>query len=155
MCSVRPAAGRAVRCRPGDKHQAVLNRSPALHPWVVLDDAVLRRRVGGADVMAEQIDHLTVMAQRPNVDIQILPFTSGAHAKGSGGHFLILGRDDEENPLGSMNVVYLELHRRGLYLDAPVDVQNYKLMFGYRRSQAADTSASLELLTAARQEPTS
>lgn len=137
------------------KRQAILNRSPALHLWVVLDDAVLRRRVGGADVMAEQIDHLTVMAQRPNVDIQILPFTSGAHAAGSGGHFLILGRDDEENPLSSMNVVYLELHRRGLYLDAPVDVQNYKLMFDYLRSQAADTSASLELLTAARQEPTS
>lgn len=78
--------------------------------------------------MAEQIDHLTVMAQRPNMDIQILPFTSGAHAAGSGGRFLILGRDDEENPLGSMNVVYLELHRRGLYFDAPVDVQNYKLM---------------------------
>ncbi|WP_254399038.1 helix-turn-helix transcriptional regulator [Streptomyces sp. AC602_WCS936] len=137
------------------KRQAILNRSPALHLWVVLDDAVLRRRVGGADVMAEQIDHLTVMAQRPNVDIQILPFASGAHAAGSGGHFLVLGRDDEENPLSSMNVVYLELHRRGLYLDAPVDVQNYKLMFDYLRSQAADTSASLELLTAARQEPTS
>ncbi|MFC7984311.1 helix-turn-helix transcriptional regulator [Streptomyces sp. NPDC057336] len=137
------------------KRQAILDRSPALHLWVVLDDAVLRRRVGGADVMAEQIDHLTVMAQRPNVDIQILPYTSGAHAAGSGGHFLILGRDDEENPLSSMNVVYLELHRRGLYLDAPVDVQNYKLMFDYLRSQAADTSASLELLTAARQESAS
>lgn len=136
------------------KRQAILDRSPAPHLWVVLDDAVLRRRVGGTDVMAEQIDHLSGMAQRANVDIQILRFTAGAHAAGSGGHFLILGRDDEGDPLSSMNVVYLELHRRGLYLDAPADVQSYKLMFDYLRSQAADTSASLELLTAARQELT-
>lgn len=134
------------------KRQSILERSPALHLWAVLDDAVLRRHVGGADVMAEQIDHLHTMAQRPNVDIQILQFTAGAHAAGSGGHFLILGRDDEGDPLSSMNVVYLELHKRGLYLDAPGDVQSYKLMFDYLRSQAADTSVSLELLAAARQE---
>ncbi|WP_251829218.1 DUF5753 domain-containing protein [Streptomyces sp. ATCC 21386] len=134
------------------KRQAILERSPALHLWVVLDDAVLRRNVGGTDVMVEQIAHLHTMAQRPNVDIQILLFTTGAHAAGSGGHFLVLGRDSEDDPLNSMNVVYLELHKRGLYLDSPTEVQSYKLMFDYLRSQAADTSASLELLATAREE---
>ncbi|MFF9486849.1 helix-turn-helix transcriptional regulator [Streptomyces sp. NPDC014676] len=136
------------------KRQAILDRSPALHLWVVLDEAVLRRRVGGIDVMVEQINHLHAMAQRPNIDIQVLQFAVGAHAAGSGGHFLILGRDDEGDPHGSMNVIYLELHRRGLYLDAPADVQNYKLMFDYLRSQAADTSVSLEILADVRQELT-
>ncbi|WP_220213440.1 helix-turn-helix domain-containing protein [Streptomyces shenzhenensis] len=134
------------------RRQTILDRSPALHLWVVLDDAVLKRCVGGVDVMAEQIEHLHVMAQRPNVDIQVLQFTAGAHAAGSGGHFLLLGRDDTGDPVGRMEVVYLELHRGGLYLDAPTDVQNYKLMFDYLRSQAADRSASLELLAAARRE---
>ncbi|MEU1045825.1 helix-turn-helix transcriptional regulator [Streptomyces sp. NPDC005897] len=134
------------------RRQAILERSPALHLWVVLDDAVLRRHVGGATVMSEQIDHLIAMADRPNVDIQILRFSAGAHAAGSGGHFLLLGRDDERDPLSSMNVVYLELHRRGLYLDEPTDVHNYKIMFDYLRSQAADTSTSLDLLAAARRE---
>jgi DNA-binding XRE family transcriptional regulator len=134
------------------KRQAILERSPAFHLWVVLDDAVLRRTVGGTDVMAEQISHLHAMAQRPNVGIQVLQFTAGAHAGGSGGHFLVLGRDDAGNPLSSMEVVYLELHRRGLYLDAPSEVQNYKLMFDYLRSQAASTSASLDLLATAREE---
>ncbi|MEU9637321.1 helix-turn-helix transcriptional regulator [Streptomyces tendae] len=134
------------------RRQAILERSPALHLWVVLDDAVLRRHVGGANVMSEQIDHLIAMADRPNVDIQILRFSAGAHAAGSGGHFLLLGRDDERDPLSSMNVVYLELHRRGLYLDEPTDVHNYKIMFDYLRSQAADTSTSLDLLAAARRE---
>ncbi|MEV4045105.1 transcriptional regulator with XRE-family HTH domain [Streptomyces ambofaciens] len=134
------------------RRQAILERSPALHLWVVLDDAVLRRHVGGETVMGEQIDHLIAMADRPNVDIQILRFSAGAHAAGSGGHFLLLGRDDERDPLSSMNVVYLELHRRGLYLDEPTDVHNYKIMFDYLRSQAADTSTSLDLLAAARRE---
>ncbi|CAM5505243.1 transcriptional regulator [Streptomyces spiroverticillatus] len=134
------------------KRQAILDRSPALHLWVVLDEAVLRRSVGGPEVMAEQIDHLHSMAQRPHVDVQVLQFTLGAHAAGSGGHFVILGREGEGSPLDSMNVVYLELHRRGLYLDAPGEVQGYKLMFDYLRSQAADTAASLKLLAAARQE---
>ncbi len=134
------------------KRQAILERSPALHLWVVLDDAVLRRPVGGTDVMAEQIEYLCTMAQHPNVDVQVLQFAAGAHAAGSGGHFVILGRDDEGDPLNSMNVVYLELHKRGLYLDAPSEVQSYKLMFDYLRSQAADTSVSLDLLAAARQE---
>ncbi len=134
------------------RRQAILERSPALHLWVVLDDAVLRRHVGGAAVMSEQIDHLIAMADRSNVDIQILRFSAGAHAAGSGGHFLLLGRDDERDPLSSMNVVYLELHRRGLYLDEPTDVHNYKIMFDYLRSQAADTSTSLDLLAVARRE---
>ncbi|MDU0254404.1 helix-turn-helix transcriptional regulator [Streptomyces sp. PU10] len=66
------------------RRQAILERSPALHLWVVLDDAVLRRHVGGAAVMSEQIDHLIAMADRPNVDIQILRFSAGAHAAGEG-----------------------------------------------------------------------
>ncbi|MET9197483.1 helix-turn-helix domain-containing protein [Streptomyces olivaceus] len=136
------------------RRQAILDRSPALHLWAVLDDAVLRRHVGGPAVMREQIEHLIAMAGRPNVDIQILRFSAGAHAAGSGGHFLLLGRDDERDPLSSMNVVYLELHRRGLYLDEPTDVHDYKLMFDYLRSQAADTATSLDLLTAARRELT-
>ncbi|MFI1730197.1 helix-turn-helix domain-containing protein [Streptomyces acidicola] len=134
------------------KRQAILDRSPAVHLWVVLDEAVLRRTVGGDEVMTEQIDHLQSMARRPNVDIQVLPCSTGAHAAGSGGHFVILGRDDEGDPLSGVNVVYLELHKRGLYLDAPDEVQSYKLMFDYLRSQAADTSASLNLLASARQE---
>lgn len=136
------------------KRQAVLDRSPTMHLWVVLDDAVLRRTVGGADVMAEQIGHLQAMAQRPNVDIQVLRFSAGAHSAGSGGHFLVLGRDDADDPLSRMDVVYLELHQRGLYLDAPAEVQNYKRMFDCLQSQAADTTVSLDLLAAARQELT-
>ncbi|MFC9019530.1 Scr1 family TA system antitoxin-like transcriptional regulator [Streptomyces albidoflavus] len=49
---------------------------------------------------------------------------------------------------------YVELHRRGLYLDAPGDVSEYKMMMDYLRSAAADTETSRDLLARARQEYT-
>jgi transcriptional regulator with XRE-family HTH domain len=133
------------------KRQEILRRDPALHLWVVLDEAVLRRTVGDNGVMARQLTHLREAAGRPNVDVQVLPFTAGAHAAGAG-HFVVLGRDDEREPLNSMAVVYIEMRRRGLYLDDPEDVGAYKLTFDYLRSQAADATASLRLITEARQE---
>ncbi|MEV0012723.1 helix-turn-helix transcriptional regulator [Streptomyces sp. NPDC047973] len=134
------------------QRQSILDRKPALHLWVVLDQAVLRRAVGDASVMGEQIEHLAAMAERPNIDLQILPASRGAHAAGSGGHFVLLGRDDESNPMASMAVVYLELHRRGLHLDTPDDVRDYKIIFDYLRSTAADPATSRKLLADARQE---
>ncbi|MHC3394691.1 helix-turn-helix domain-containing protein [Streptomyces lavendulocolor] len=136
------------------KRQAILDRSPALHLWVVLDQAVFRRSVGDATVMAEQIDHLCEMAERPKIDIQVLPDSIGAHAAGSGGHFVVLGRNDESDPMASMSVVYLELHRKGLYLDSPRDIAEYKLIFDDLRRDAADPATSLTLMTNARQEHT-
>lgn len=133
------------------RQAAILDRSPTLHLWAVLDEAVLRRPAGDAAVMADQIEHLADLAQRPNVDIQVLPFSKG-HSAGGGGHFLILGRDDVRNPVASMSVVYLELHRRGVYLDDPDDVAAYRLMFDYVRSQAANTTDSIRLLSDARTE---
>ncbi|AEM80915.1 helix-turn-helix domain-containing protein [Streptomyces violaceusniger] len=136
------------------QRQGILARDPALHLWVVLDEAVLRRDVGDREVMAQQMAHLHDMAGEPNIEIQVLPFSAGAHAAGAG-HFVILGRNDERNPLNSMAVVYIEMRRRGLYLDEAEEVAAYKLTFDYLRSQAADTSASLRLLAKARQELTS
>lgn len=133
------------------QRQSILDREAALHLWVILDEAVLRRIVGDEAVMAEQLDHLYEMTQRPNIDIQLLPFSAGAHAAGSG-HFVILGRDDARNPLNSMAIVYIEMRRRGLYLDDVDAVYSYKLSFDYLRSQAADSTASLRLLGTMRQE---
>ncbi|MFH8350457.1 helix-turn-helix domain-containing protein [Streptomyces sp. NPDC018045] len=127
------------------ERQEAIHRSD-LHLWVVLDESVLRREVGGPLVMAEQIGHLHAMAQRPNVDVQVLPFHGGASAAGGGGHFVILGRDDEQQPMNTMAVVYLEMHRRGVYLDNPEDLSSYKLTFAYLCSQAIDPAASLEML---------
>ncbi|MDG9707795.1 helix-turn-helix domain-containing protein [Streptomyces sp. DH10] len=133
------------------KRQDILQRDPALYLWVVLDEAVLHRTVGDNDIMVRQLKHLHKAALSTNIDVQVLPFSAGAHAAGAG-HFVILGRDDEREPLNSMAVVYIEMRRRGLYLDDAEDVAAYKLTFDYLRSQAADTTSSLRLIAGARQE---
>ncbi|MBX9398536.1 DUF5753 domain-containing protein [Streptomyces sp. TRM72054] len=120
------------------QRQDILRRDPALHLWVVLDEAVLRRTVGDAGIMARQFEHLLDVAKSPNVDVQILPFSAGAHTARAG-HFVILGRDDEREPVNSMAIVYIEMRRRGLYLDDAQDVGAHKLTFDYLRSQALDT----------------
>ncbi|MEV7535448.1 helix-turn-helix domain-containing protein [Streptomyces hydrogenans] len=132
------------------KRQEILDRAD-MRLWIVLDHAVLRRQVGSAKTMADQIDHLLDLSRRPRVTVQVLPHDRGAPAAGSGGHFLVLGRDDPD-PMRAMSVAYLELHRRGMYLDDPAEVAEYHQMFQALRTQAADSGQTQDLLTHARSE---
>jgi transcriptional regulator with XRE-family HTH domain len=89
--------------------------------WAVVDEAALRRQLGGPDVMREQIDHLITMSERPNVVIQVVQFRFGGHA-GAGGPFSILrfaGASDVPD------IVYLEQLTSALYLDKRTDVDDY------------------------------
>ncbi|MGD9529288.1 MAG: helix-turn-helix domain-containing protein, partial [Pseudonocardia sp.] len=72
-----PLAGQRVALRM--RRQQLLDRAvpPRLH--VVLDEAVLCRRVGGPAVLAEQLRHLLAVAQRPTVTIQVVEFTAATH----------------------------------------------------------------------------
>ncbi|WP_229868608.1 helix-turn-helix domain-containing protein [Streptomyces chryseus] len=127
------------------KHQAVLTRESPLHLWVVLDQAVLRREVGDREVMASQIDHLIEQAQRPNIDVQVLPWKAGAHAAGLG-HFVTIGSGE------ALGAVYVEMLGGGLYMDTAEDVRRYNTAMDYLRSQAVDTTGSLKILAAERKE---
>lgn len=60
------------------KRQTALD-TPGSEYFVILDEAVLRRQIGGPEVMREQLEHLKEVAKRPSVAIQILPFTAGTH----------------------------------------------------------------------------
>lgn len=88
--------------------------------WAVLDEAVLRRPLGGAKVMRAQIEHLIKMAGLPNVTLQVVPFGAGGHAA-AGGPFTILRFAEP----GLSDVVYLEQLTSALYLDKPADVDLY------------------------------
>ncbi|MFE0654208.1 DUF5753 domain-containing protein, partial [Streptomyces sp. NPDC059534] len=123
---------------------AVLTKAEPLHLWVVLDQAVLQREVGGRQVMAAQIDHLIEQAQRPNIDIQILPWSAGAHAAGVGHCVTITA--------GGITSAYIEMLSGGLYLDTAEGVKIYTTAIDYLHSQAADTTASLQIMSAASEE---
>ncbi|SRR5712691_719563 len=100
--------------------QAVFTRPDAPNIWVVLDEAVMKRPIGGAEVMRAQIKHLIEMSARPNVTIQIVPFQVGGHAA-AGGPFSILRFAEHDLP----DVVYLEQLTSALYLDKQEIVDSY------------------------------
>jgi transcriptional regulator with XRE-family HTH domain len=60
--------------------QRILHRADPPHCWLILDEAALRREVGGPDMMRHQLNHLTEVAKLPNVTLQVIPFTAGLHA---------------------------------------------------------------------------
>jgi len=100
--------------------QQVLDRPDPPHLWAVLDEAVVRRPIGGPDVMRAQIARLIEAAQQTNVTLQVVPFRAGGHA-GAGGAFTVLRFPDHELP----DVVYLEHLTSALYLDKREDVDLY------------------------------
>jgi transcriptional regulator with XRE-family HTH domain len=88
--------------------------------WAVMDEAVLRRPVGGRRVMRAQLHHLAEVSAMPHVTLQVLPFGLGGHA-GEGGSFTILRFDEPDLP----DVVYMEHLTSALYLEARSDVDHY------------------------------
>jgi transcriptional regulator with XRE-family HTH domain len=99
--------------------RTLLDRAEPPALFVVIDEAALRRTIGGADVMARQIDHLVALAGRPNISIQGLPFALGAHAglRGSFIHLEFAG-DDEPDVIFIENAFGDLLYREDLDLTA-------------------------------------
>jgi hypothetical protein len=102
------------------ERQQVLGRPQPPQMWVVVDEAVLRRPIGGPTVMREQVAALIDQTKLPNVRIQVLPFAAGGHAA-LGGAFSLLRFPDQDLP----DVVYVEQLTSALYLDKRDDVEEY------------------------------
>ncbi|NUS02603.1 MAG: helix-turn-helix domain-containing protein [Nonomuraea sp.] len=100
--------------------QELLSRPDAPKLWVVVDEAALRRPLGGAEVMRAQLEHLIEAASWPNVTLQVLPFHVGGHAA-AGGPITVLRFPVPDLP----DVVYLEQLSSALYLDKPEEVDHY------------------------------
>jgi len=103
----------------------VLTRPSPPRLWAVIDEAVLRRLIGGRAVMRAQIEALLEASDQPNVRIQVIPFATGGHAA-AGGAFTILRFPEQELP----DVVYLEHLTNAVYLDRRSDVDQYAAAVG-------------------------
>ena len=90
--------------------------------WAVVDEAVLHRAVGGAEVQREQLAHLLDVTSRPNISLQVVPFQLGGSAAESS--FALLRFPADELP----DVVYLEHLCGALYLDKPDEVEVYAVV---------------------------
>jgi transcriptional regulator with XRE-family HTH domain len=123
--------------------KAILSGPDPTRLWAVLDEAALRRPIGGVRAMRAQLEHLIEMAQQPNVTIQIMPFTSGGHAA-AGGSFSVLHFAEIDLP----DVVYLEQLASAQYLDKQDVVGTYVEVLDRLRVEAATPADSLETLQA-------
>ncbi len=100
--------------------QKLLARPEPPRLWVVVDEAVLRRPIGGPKVMRAQLEQLITLAEQPNVSLQMMPFHFGGHAA-EGGAFTVLRFPEADLP----DVVYLEQLGSAVYLDKREDVDRY------------------------------
>jgi hypothetical protein len=143
---------RRVRLRMA--RQALLTRVTAPpHLAIVLNEAIIRRPVGGVRIMADQLDRLAHIGELPNVSLRIMPFSAGLHPGVMSGSFVILrfprnGEGKETEP----PTVYVDGFTGDLYLDKPNEIGRYDGAFTAIRSTALDEGASRDLIqTAARE----
>ncbi|MFF3465684.1 helix-turn-helix domain-containing protein [Streptomyces sp. NPDC001984] len=122
------------------KRQELLQRDEPPRIWCVIDEAVLRRRVGGSSVMREQLRHLLTISQLPHVTLQVLPFSTGAHAAAVGSFAILRG------PAPELDVVYMDLLGGGLFMEKQPELARYRLAFEYLSAQALDLESSAELV---------
>ncbi|MFJ4838085.1 Scr1 family TA system antitoxin-like transcriptional regulator [Streptomyces sp. NPDC088746] len=107
--------------------------------WMVLDEAVLRRRVGGPLVMADALRHLAKLIQQRRVIIQVLPFGAGGHAA-MGGPLKLMAFPD------APSLAYLDGLGSGQLLDDPASVRSYELTYDLLVASALSPDASLALI---------
>ena len=131
--------GRRVRLRLA--RQTLLTREHPPRLWAVVDEAAMRRPVGGPEVMRGQLEWLIEATKLPNVTLQVLPFEAGAHPA-MVGSFSVLRFPDEELP----DVVYLEHLTSALYLNKPEEVDQYLHVMEGICVRAAPPDRTAELL---------
>jgi len=120
--------------------QGILDRDDPPDLRVLLEEPVLHSCVGGAAVMAAQLEHLAVLGARPNVTIQVVPAAAGAYA-GRSGAFAVA------TIAGEPQAAYLETGVRGMtVLEAGLAGQA-ATMFDDLRDEALSRTRSLELIT--------
>ncbi|MGH3997444.1 MAG: helix-turn-helix domain-containing protein [Pseudonocardiaceae bacterium] len=133
----REATDRLVQLRMRRQDRLYVAEDPLiLH--LILDEAVLHRRIGGEQVMRGQLKRLVTEAQRPNITVQVLPFSVGTHRSMDGSFVVLAFPDSEDNDL-----VYLERHLGDLYLEKEHDVAVYEHMFDALVGQCMSPEQSL------------
>lgn len=121
--------------------QAILSRQPSPQLRVILDEAVVRRQIGGFDVMHRQLRRLIAQGQRENISIRLLPFNAGAH-RGLSGPFILL----EFPPKMGNPLVYSEGMLGGVIRSKQDEVERYRAAFKAIEALALSPPDSVALL---------
>ncbi len=118
--------------------QAKRDSSPTIE--AIIDEAALRRRVGGPEIMREQLRRLLDESEQLHVTLQVIPFEAGVHP-GMQGSFVILQFAEDVH-----DVVYIEASVRDLFLESESDVTRYNRVFEKLRAIASSPDESRDLI---------
>ncbi|GCB50299.1 hypothetical protein SNL152K_7643 [Streptomyces sp. NL15-2K] len=129
------------------QRQELLTRQDPPRLWAVMDETVLRRSVGGPEVMRAQIDKLLEATKLPNVTLQVAPFANGPHP-GTYGPFVLFRFAMPELP----DMVYSEYLTGAVYLDARTEVATHLEVMDRMAAQAATAHRTKEILRDLRKE---
>ncbi|MGH3573031.1 MAG: helix-turn-helix domain-containing protein [Pseudonocardiaceae bacterium] len=123
------------------RQQRLTNEKAPMALRAVLNEAVFHRKVGGSEVMREQVARLREAISQPNITVQVLPFSAGAHP-GMTGPFTMLWF-----PERSMNMVYIELRGGAVYLERPEDIDLHETIFKKLSDLALNEEDTVSLLS--------
>ncbi|MEV5710282.1 helix-turn-helix transcriptional regulator [Actinoallomurus sp. NPDC052274] len=123
------------------RQAALTDRDEPLRFWSIIDEAVLHRVCGSAEVMRAQFARLLELAELPNVMLQVMPAAAGVHP-GVAGSFSILQFPEQYFP----NVVYVENVTGALYVEDEGQVHTHALAFEQMQATALSPEESLTLL---------
>jgi Domain of unknown function (DUF5753)/Helix-turn-helix domain len=130
---------RAVALRLARQHLLARPEPPGY--WVVLDETVLRRPIGGRKVMRAQLERLLDAAAQPKVTVQVIPFAAGWHPA-LYGMFNIFRFPAEQLP----DIVYTETLTGAYYLNKPDESARYTEALDRMSAQAASPQGTLTIL---------
>ncbi|APU15579.1 DNA binding protein with helix-turn-helix domain [Actinoalloteichus sp. GBA129-24] len=122
--------------------QEILNKPSGPRFVGILDEGAVRREVGGPDVMAHQLGHLTKLMREGTIDIRVLPVSLGVHAAMSGSFWI--GEFADATP-----IVHLEHLAHGSFIDEPSDVEPFLTARSNLLAAALDSAESADLIAAA------
>ncbi len=129
--------------------QELLTQDEPVDFRCIIDEAALLRPVGGHDVMRRQLEYLVMVAEWPNVALQVLPLEAGAHA-GMEGSFVLLGFADEADA----DTVYVTMATGGVFQEKVEEMLRYTTIFEHLQEIALSPGDSAEFVAKMAKEPT-
>lgn len=123
------------------KRQSRLENGGSPQMVYYLNEAVLRRGVGGPEVMRNQLDHLVTASQQEHVTVRVVPFAVGAHS-GMDGSFVMMQFPEETSPA----FAYVENRRGAIYQEDPGDIESYTVVLDQLAEVALSEADSRAML---------
>lgn len=121
------------------ERQAIFQREDPPSLWAVLDEGVLRRRIGSAAAMRGQLLHLLAVSERSTITVQVVPSDAGAHVG-------LLGAFSLAAFANAPGIVYLDTPDQGQIMERPSAVAKISAIFDQARAEALPRGASRDLI---------